>query len=521
MDALLQALQADLDEATINFRVRIPWDVEDSSGEGQQRSAPAASEEGSLTQPRGASPLRLHPDASTNFDAKAEELLSALVSLPDDEAPPPPDPVPRDSQPVATYLPEHAIPESFRSFRDGEGHLIARCFTEGGMITGLQDEGYRALRRLAEAMQRTGPLRDAVSTDTVDELIFEWIRERVVGSTAEPMSPYVLDRVAMQVADYEAVFPLFRVQLPAPVQIGRVTLRTISGADFQRWNSALRHHGADAEGLNHSPLGDARGELQGFAGAVLTLRGVPDHVIEVGREAAEEAVAMLRLFSPAILSPVARSFCALSGKAKLEATNYLLVRTDMAGVRWGATVNAETDFVWRIGSERLRLIRREALDALVQALFDKKATTAFAQEVRSALVLYSQSALKTTPTDKLLSILIPLESLLLKSSTEPIGDNIAVRLALAIGQSLDERKRIINITKDAYALRSAFVHHGKPIERIDDRATLREFMSYAWKFFVALGAEARVYRQREEYLGLLDELKLAYPGDAATLREQR
>lgn len=514
MDELLRALQADLSEPTMDLRVRIDHTADAFSAAEKHAPVQTVSEAGSDTHSATAPPLGLHPGARTNFDAKAEALLSALKSIPDSDVPPVPDPTPPDSKPFAKYLPDHAIQENQQSFRDGEGNLIARSFTHGGMITGFQYEGYHALRRLAEAMQRTGSLRDVVSTASLDELIFVWARDRVAGSTTAPMSDYVLERVAARLASYEAVFPLFRVQLAEPVQIGRVTLRTLTGTDFQRWESTLRHREGDkAGGLTESPLWQARKELQGFATAVLTLRGVPERAIEVGRKKAEEAVAMLRLFSPAILSPVARSFCALSGRENLEATKYLLIRSDLTEILWGADADTETDFVWRIHAERLQLIRREVLDALVTALFEEE-PTAFAEEVKSALVLYSQSALKPTPADKLLTVLIPLESLLLKSQTEPIIDHIAVRLALAVGQTLDERKRIVKVAKDAYALRSAYVHHRKSIEKIDDLDTLREFMIYAWRFFLGLGAEAGSYQERAEYLESLDDLKLTYGGSA-------
>jgi hypothetical protein len=133
----------------------------------------------------------------------------------------------------------------------------------------------------------------------------------------------------------------------------------------------------------------------------------------------------------------------------------------------------------------------------------------WSDEVKTAIYLYSQSALQTNPAEKLLTILIPLESLLLKNRSEPITDNIAHRLAFTIGEDLDERRHIVQVTRAAYELRSAFVHHLRPIERDEDLETVRRFMEFAWLFFLTLGASANIYPDKAAFLNLLDDRKLS------------
>lgn len=322
------------------------------------------------------------------------------------------------------------------------------------------------------------------------------------------MSADVLDKIAARVAEFEVVLPLFRVELAEPIQIGRVVLRTITSANFTRWESAAAPAPNEASPHLRALFLQERKKMQGFAAATLVLRGERDRVLEVAREEAEQAVSILRLFSLAMLSPRARSFCTLWGRQNLESTSYLLFEPTRVSVVTGSHIDTTQDYVWRIDAERLRLIRQQALDSLLQALYEGTAST-FRDEVRSALVLYSQSALRSTPAEKLLAILIPLESFLLGNASEPIVDNISTRLAFAIGETLEDRKRIVGVARAAYAMRSAYVHHRRPINDLEAIETLREFMQYAWRFFLGLGLQASQYRERTEYLTALDDRRLA------------
>lgn len=95
----------------------------------------------------------------------------------------------------------------------------------------------------------------------------------------------------------------------------------------------------------------------------------------------------------------------------------------------GSYLDTSQDFISRFYAARVRLIREQALDALVHTLFEGS-PAGFHDEIRSALILYSQSALRTAPIEKLLAILPPLESFLLHNHSESITENIAIRLAL-------------------------------------------------------------------------------------------
>jgi hypothetical protein len=314
-----------------------------------------------------------------------------------------------------------------------------------------------------------------------------------------------LNYCALGLASMKSLYRSSVLSYRALSKIGRVQLRPIRAADFERWIAV-------AGGLNtlqsRLVFDQAQRKMQGWAAATLSVHGEEHYALDVARQEADEAVAILRLFAPSILSPVGRSFCALWGRHNLESTDYVMMQKDSGRVSLGTHADTRQGYVWRITPERLALIKRDALDTIIRSMYSGTRTE-FQDEVRSALLLYSKSTLRSTPADKLLAILIPMESLLLRTQSEPITDTIATRLAFSVGTGFDERKQIADVTRQAYALRSGYVHHGREIHALKDLDVLREFMRYAWMLFMEMAARSADNAERFAYLSNLDDRKFA------------
>lgn len=499
----LDVLKSVRDDVSMQISFTIPWEKSDP----KEMAGEAPSMQSGST-PASQLSLQFHASAREHFDAKALALLSQNDSMPfiheltdaNTDSP--------DSGVIATPLPPNSIRQPIEVYHDVEGTVVARSFVEGEVINGLQHEGYRDLRRLAEAMQRTPALRTLCGVATIERLLFEWFRETVIARVPSSASDYILRRLEKKIWDHHLFYPIFRVAIPGVIQIGRVTLRTLAPDDLDGLEARARGSSPTPQTAHNTRyiFELARRKHQGFAIAEITLRGEAQHVLRIGRQEADQAVAILRLFSFAMISPKGRSFCTLHGRHNLESTVHFMLSSDGA-MAIGSDVDTEVEYVWRIEREFMSTIEPLLID-LVAAVYSDRPSE-FTMEVKAALFLYSQSALRSDPAEKLLTILIPLESLLLRSQSEPITDNIAHRLAFAIGESLEERKRIVQISRSAYALRSAYVHHLKTIDKDEDLATMREFMEYAWEFFLTIGTSVNTYTDRSEFLTSLDDRKLS------------
>jgi hypothetical protein len=83
---------------------------------------------------------------------------------------------------------------------------------------------------------------------------------------------------------------------------------------------------------------------------------------------------------------------------------------------------------------------------------------------------------------------------------------LADRLAFLIGETLDERRKIVEITKKTYSERSKFVHHGQGSKESD---LLDEFLVFAWKALANILLNLSSFASRADLISFLNDRKLA------------
>jgi hypothetical protein len=136
-----------------------------------------------------------------------------------------------------------------------------------------------------------------------------------------------------------------------------------------------------------------------------------------------------------------------------------------------------------IDDEALGVFGRDPMT--VGDLLKLRERTPYQEKLLDALRIYSRSSLAADPADKLIYILVALESMLVRDDGEALQSNIAERIAFLISDALPQRREIVQSVKAAYGLRSRFLHHGR---RPEDLAVLTRFMNIAFRCVLGLNA---------------------------------
>lgn len=444
--------------------------------------------------------LQFHPKAEQNFNEQASHIRSQIVAQLDLK-------LEKDfgTEPYVDWvLPAQNMvsPSEIRAC-DATGRETARYRYSGSNVVGIEGEAFLDLRRLAEKMQRTPGLRSTVSIESVFDFLFDWVCTASAGNEAiQSASEFVLRRCDESVKQNTILIPIFGLILEKDLPVGGVLLRTVSRAEIDGWLLPL----SEEVSPNHLEIASRkwRKELQGNTVAEMTLYAEPQRAYEVARLATDDAVAMLRLFSSAVFEPGMQSFCTPVGTEKVEQVIYC--RFEEGHFRGASKRLANlTDTSWRISAEDADLMLSKGL-RLLDALLKEESKSEFQEKLLDALLLYSRATLESRLSEKLLYIVVAIESILLKNENEPIQSNIAERIAFSIGKTPDERKKIVQNVKATYALRSKFVHHG---HGIDDLTTVRQFMHYAWLFFMSLVTIQNTIKKTDELISLLEDRKFA------------
>jgi len=135
--------------------------------------------------------LEIHPQASQNYNKKAEDLVSRLSPTPEHLKQKSGSPNPNIHS-VFNFTPENIIGEMGYGWTDFTGNVVAKAFGESNQMIGLFSEDYMELTRVAEGMQKSITPRGVVSLRRLSDLIFDWVKDKHRGTSIPEMTEYVL-----------------------------------------------------------------------------------------------------------------------------------------------------------------------------------------------------------------------------------------------------------------------------------------------------------------------------------------
>jgi hypothetical protein len=100
------------------------------------------------------------------------------------------------------------------------------------------------------------------------------------------------------------------------------------------------------------------------------------------------------------------------------------------------------------------------------------------------------------------------ESIFLRNSSEPIQKNLGERMAFLIGNTVDERRKVIQNVDEFYNIRSALIHHGKDIQE-NQKDVVDEFFVNVWFSFARLLRSVDPWQTRSAMFTALENKKLS------------
>ena len=389
------------------------------------------------------------------------------------------------------------------AWRNSEGKQTGVGVAEvGGLRTGLIGPHYARLEALARSMARVRPFNSTASLEFLRTQLFQWALERHRDQGSAGCVDYVLRSLESAVSEHRLLFPVSALHVQSPLTLGSVTVSTFPETIFE----ALESRKADdsSAAAFAESCRSMREDFQGLAVAATSVFGEPIRAEEIARDRVELAIGVLRFFAPAHLHPGATSRVALWGYAP-QRTGRVFV-TDASG----RLLSTTTSFIDRQGTMLLG-------DAVRDALFDfglsevcdilaRDSRTDFEQALLAAMVTFGRAALTPDLGERMVWYCAGLESILVRDTREPILHTLSERLALFGYDTADERATAVKDVKDAYSLRSAFVHHGA---RIGERQTVTRFVRHALRFFGRVIKTAARFGTKRDLLDDIERTKLS------------
>jgi hypothetical protein len=391
------------------------------------------------------------------------------------------------------------------SQRDYRGDTISDYFLYQNKFFGLSNDDYAEFDKLIGALHKCPDFKRYISRRVLSEKAFEWVKEQYSQETDTTFCDAVIAKCKALVESYDIWIPIALLYIQTDFQLGQIVFRSLTKSHIDAWEQRTLQNATEEEknSIKQYFL-RRRKKLQGLAMSTMTVVAEVQQAFDIALEETEKTLSMLRFFSPANFLADVSSFCTVYGKENVEAITAFILKENQLMKILESTLNPPFK-AWELDTQLVEELFKSGLSELDELLKTQQLTE-FQQDLLDALLLYSRSSLHKEIADKLVYILVAIESLLLKNSSEPIEQNISERLAIFTGGSVAEKQQIISITKQAYALRSAFVHHGHEVADIE---TMTAFMKHAWNFFYHVLINKDRFSTKNEFLDAIEIAKLS------------
>lgn len=423
------------------------------------------------------SKLEIHQQGAEAFNKQAAQLIASLVSTPRPTHQIDPDKL---GFHIAAVIPESELQEISTSHTDTLGQEDARFFGDGERLVGLAGEGFKNLIRLSEGIQKAIRPRDTVSVECLTELIFEWLKGKYQEKNLPLMTEHVLAACESRVEEIAMLIPISSLRIQSSFSIGRAAFVTLTRQVIDGWQAQLTSNKPEFAESIEKLTTRWRKEMQGYAAAMVKVEAEPIRASQIAFEEAEKAVSLLRFFSRANFHPRLVSSCAPLGSLRVNRRNYFRLRGG-ALVEYRASKPSND---WELSDGAVAEYRKEGLGVLSDLLLKDKLTD-FQGELLQALLIYSKSSTAHDVAEKLIYILVAIESMFVMNKQEALQSNIRERMAFFAGMTVEERLAIKDNVTKIYDIRSSFLHHGQHVG-IDKLDAIQEFMVTAWRCLQAM-----------------------------------
>ena len=387
------------------------------------------------------------------------------------------------------------IGEIIQSQTDVYGRLVTRFFPEEGRVLGLTGDKLVEVLKFAERISSRKELQNIISSDTIREMVLEWIAATVRHRPTDPLITKITQTVRNKVRPLDIWIPIEETQVAGELLFADATLKMVSRTEFDVLvERGFRSAPAEAARLTKEKLHRA---WLGRAAMCFSFVAEPKRAHELALEKAENYMALLQFYGAAPLVLRLTSYSAPFG-ARPRQTYRSIAFEQQSVVSISEGVVGTTTWI-QFTTEGMNDINLQVLSSLGLG-----AACDYEDALRASLLVYGRACYHVDPVDKLLQIITAVEMFTLRDDNEPISGNVADRIAFAIAKGVEHRQSIVKNFKQVYGIRSKKTHHGRDIAEITE---IEIFLENVWRFFHAAIRAVGRYQTRIAFLDDLDRVK--------------
>ena len=397
----------------------------------------------------------LHPAAASAIDDKGSALLGEIVALnlPDQRVS-----ASFPSERITVEIKENEIIGDVDAWlMDASGRRVFAFISHNKMSYGLMGESCSLVGEVIKEVIKVKWAQQFLGQSFIEQTIIGWLRASFKGNTVDALSQFLISASRTAVREFTMWAPVSHLEIESPFSFGLATIAPMTSAFFDEVEMpSVANCPKQAEDIR-ALFSQIRKDMQGGAAIVLKVKAEQSSVYERGLALASDAIGLLRYLSPA--SDIFSLICpnSLLGAQTLPTYNAIVLDREGGFSNQSGVIPKKIGF-WRISAREAVNLRSHGLTELGRLLLEK-GLNEFQRRLRACILTYTKGITLPEPADRLVYTCSSLESLLLRDTSEPIQQNLGDRMAFLLTTIPSERSRIAGNVRQAYSIRSKYIHH--------------------------------------------------------------
>ncbi|MFL9671129.1 hypothetical protein WIX39_029635 [Variovorax sp. AB1(2024)] len=313
---------------------------------------------------------------------------------------------------------------------------------------GLRERDYEALDGLIAAVMKSAWARDGLSREFVKTTFCDWARQ-LFSADGEPFSKALAASARGSVKKVEVWAPIANMEVEQGFYFGPVRVESITAAAMEHLRKRVPVTRPEQEKQVGQLFEKLRQDFQGYAAMVVSMEAEPLAAQKRALQIAQDALSLLRFFSPAASRSFMFSPVALMG-ADCIPTSKLIVLPEEGFIFSQDTLPRSVGH-WRLSIQQISALKSDLLD-VAASLVVPESLSEFALSVRASLITYSKGTTSADPLDRLRSCVFSLEGVLLRHEMEPRAHSVSNRMSFLLAHHEAERDAIKQTVRQIYWL---------------------------------------------------------------------
>jgi hypothetical protein len=392
-------------------------------------------------------------------------------------------------------------PITFRG-QEANGGAALMFLQHEGKSYGLVEDDYKSLDNLTDAVLKAVWARRSLSRKFVETAFFDWARQQFPAVQLS-FSEALTDAARETVTNIEVWAPIANMEVEQGFDFGPVRIESITAAVMENLRSRAPSPRSEQEQEVGQFFEKLRGEIQGYAVAIVSIEAEPEFAMERALQIAQDALGLLTFFSPAAPRSYLFSPVALAGAEYVPTSK--LIALHEGGFRHSESVLPKRVGHWRLSTQQISALNSDLLETAA-SLVVSEGLSEFALAVRASILIYSKGATLVAPQDRLRNCLSALEGILLRHDMEPRAHSIANRMSFLLARGGADGENVKKIVQQIYWFRDQ-----PPLTEQGHRESelITTFTSYAYHVLHAALGNVQTFRSKVQFVVEVDRIGLS------------